>query len=299
MLRTESQVSASVGIGLSSGHHGEILQGVFYAEDGKLHRGLVTLPRNDITCLARFIPDWTDEVKVAPLEKSKAKKAAELTGILLTEKVVGGTLYIDNPLPVGRGMGSSTMDVVAAISAVSNSCQCQLTTYDIANLAVQAEVASDAVMFPSHTVLFAHREGKVLRHLEGPLPPMYVIGTDCPINDVDTLNFKPAHYSQEEIEQFRVLLGLLSYGIKMQDAVLVGKVATASAKINQRFLPKPNFQEFLHLAKKTGAVGVQVAHSGTVIGLMYNRREQGITDKIQRALDILLATGYSPYQFMV
>ena len=38
---------------------------------------------------------------------------------------------------------------------------------------------------------------------------------------------------------------------------------------NQELLPKPQLESVLDLAQAAGAVGVNVAHSGTVLGLLF------------------------------
>gem|GEM_PF-5208528 len=49
---------------------------------------------------------------------------------------------------------------------------------------------------------------------------------------------------------------------------MLGRVATVSACISQRHLPKADFDTVLALSQWFGACGVQVAHSGTLIGIL-------------------------------
>jgi uncharacterized protein involved in propanediol utilization len=49
---------------------------------------------------------------------------------------------------------------------------------------------------------------------------------------------------------------------------MLGRVATISASISQRHLPKPHWDNVLQLAEEHGALGVQVAHSGTLFGIL-------------------------------
>ena len=50
---------------------------------------------------------------------------------------------------------------------------------------------------------------------------------------------------------------------------MLGQAATASARLNQVHLPKEGLDEFIALAKGKGALGVNVAHSGTVVGVLW------------------------------
>lgn len=43
-----------IGVGHAIAHHGELLQGVFEGHDGRLHRGLLTLPYPLRTATATF-----------------------------------------------------------------------------------------------------------------------------------------------------------------------------------------------------------------------------------------------------
>jgi uncharacterized protein involved in propanediol utilization len=76
-------------------------------------------------------------------------------------------------------------------------------------------------------------------------------------------------YSAWEREAFRVILGLLRRAVERQDAALLGRVATASTVITQRHRPKRSMPQLLRLAQSVGALGVQVAHSGTVAGFLF------------------------------
>ena len=81
----------------------------------------------------------------------------------------------------------------------------------------------------------------------------------------------------------------------MGDAYLIGRVASASARINQRFLPKPKFSEIERIAADTGAVGIQVAHSGTVAGLMFDAQSINVEDQICKSSDALAKFDMAPF----
>ena len=62
---------------------------------------------------------------------------------------------------------------------------------------------------------------------------------------------------------------LIEDGIRCSDPVRIGKGATRSALANQQVLFKPRLEEVLELSEQVGAVVVNVAHSGTVIGMLF------------------------------
>ncbi|SCE35734.1 threonine kinase [Streptomyces sp. SolWspMP-5a-2] len=255
----------------SVGHHGEILQGVFASGRG-LRRALITLPCPLYESHAVFEPSGTtDEVVMLDPWRTKARRAAELT-LRALDVPTGGTLSLTSNIPPSRGFGSSTADVVATIGAVHEAAGRRPSPARYAALAVAAETASDALMYAHRTVLFAHREGEVVEDMGGPLMPLAVVGfgTSADGTGTDTLDLPPARYSVWEIEAFRPLLGSVRRALRTGDVALLGRVATASARINQRHLPVPGLADLLRVGEAVGAAGLQVAHSGDVAGLIFD-----------------------------
>ncbi len=252
-------------------HHGELLQGIFEGNDSKLHRGLITLKFNTYSSTAIFIKDSSmEKIRIFPENKVKSLKAAEITlSHIQKNKKCGGYLILKSNIPEEMGFGSSTSDVVASIKAIMIAFNTQLSPEKIAEIAVNAEGASDAIMF-EECVLFAQREGKILENYHVLLPSFCIIGfNDSNGETVNTLDYEPANYNLDEINTFKILKGLFEYAIKTKDKELIGMISTTSAKINQKYLPKPHFNEILEIANLTKALGVQVAHSGTLVGLLF------------------------------
>jgi uncharacterized protein involved in propanediol utilization len=281
-------VGTEVGIGYAQAHHGELLQGMFEDSAGRLRRGLVTLPHPGRGSQAVFYPSQRHWGVVAPPALTKARRAALLT---LREfsthpaPAKGGQVEITSDVLVGIGMGSSTADVTATIRAVADYHRVALSREEIARLAVLAERASDPIMIDDRVVLFAQRDGVVLETLGHRLPPMIVVGCDTePGSAVDTLGFQPAEYNDREIGAFQVLRAAIRRAIATDDVALLGRVATASARINQRFLPKPKLEPLLRLCLEHDGCGIQVAHSGTVAGLIFDPHRPGVTERVRECV---------------
>lgn len=275
--------SSRKGVGTAIAHHGELLQGVFEVENGRRHRGLVTLPLPGMTSQATFIGAHSSAVTVRPDGKAKASAAARLTLDHL-DIAEGGALRIDSDIPVGHGYGSSTADVVATIRAVAAAHNAQLQSSRICQIAVAAEQASDAIAFDGHAVLFAQREGIVLEHFGGALPPLLLVGFKAGGGrPIDTLQLPPARYDSTEIQQFRVLRALISRAVRYQDPDCLGRAATVSARISQRHLPKHHFERVIEIAEEAGACGVQVAHSGSLLGILFDRAGNDLRRRADRA----------------
>jgi uncharacterized protein involved in propanediol utilization len=284
---------ATAGRGSAIAHHGELLQGMFVGPHGGPMRGLVTLPCELYSSEAVFRPATRPGVAVAPDWKWKARHAAELTVEYLGATGVGGELHMVSSIPIGWGMGSSTSDVIAAIRATADGVGVTLHTEDVAKLAVAAETASDSIMFGDRALLFAQRDALVIEDFGAHFPAFEVIGFSTGAG-VDTLKFAPAQYDDRDIERFEELRGLLRHGFAVGDPAAVGYVATASARINQRFLPKPEFDRLLSLVDAVGAVGIQVAHSGSVVGVLFDADADEVDARVDKARAALAELGFGP-----
>lgn len=267
---------------LAVAHHGEILQGVFSDAAGQLHRGLVTLPFIPRYAIANV--KWSNKKKahIYPNTKKKALEAVKLLCADLGYSGSGFTITIKSNIPEGFGLGSSTADIVAALRGVGRFHGIPLKAAELFRLAVRAESASDGTMFPGRARLVCQREGEVLQRFARRLPSFSLISFNAaPQEPVDTLDYQPAYYSSDEIAEFDELRNLVGRGIKNQDIAMIGEVATRSAIINNRYLPQPNFDTILDIAHSSGALGIQVAHSGRMIGIMMPKNANRSSDAVE------------------
>lgn len=288
--RNDRGLPFQTGKGRSIAQHGELFQGQIEDEANQRHRCLLSLPCEALYSEAILVPDLTTVLRVDPEHKHKAKRVVELTFEYLNTAVRGGMLRIESTVPEAKGYGSSTADCVAAAQAAAHAFNQCLSQEELARLVVHAEVASDNFMF-QRAVLFAHREGVVLEDYARNLPSLEVIGIDTATEShVDTLEYPPAIYSWRQLQSFKTLTSALRRAIRQSDVRLLGRVATASASINEIFLPKPMFKEIRRIADAIGALGVSVAHSGTILSVLLDikdsKREQKI-DQLQRYLSQL------------
>ncbi|HEX2208906.1 MAG TPA: hypothetical protein VHG93_14610, partial [Longimicrobium sp.] len=229
---------------------------------------------------------------------TRARTAARLTLDALGRTGWGGALRLESDVPLRWGCGSSTTDVLSTIRAVADAFGVVLPPAWIARISVAAETASDSLMFgPERAVLFAQRRGSVLLDLGGPLPPVRVLGVNTERGrGVETLALPPMPYTAWEIEAFGPMVGLLRRAVETQDLALLGRVATASTVITQRHRPKRFMPGLLRIARRTGAAGVQVAHSGTVAGLLFAPGKEA-ADGIARARTALRRLGLRSWEF--
>ncbi|WP_329404817.1 GHMP kinase [Streptomyces melanogenes] len=284
------------GTGHAPCHHGELLQGVFLDDDGHRCAGLVTLPMAGPGSGAEFVrrPGTAPEaLTVVPADRTKAARAAALAVADCAERngqpPCGGELRLTGDIPVGLGMGSSTSDVIAAVRAVADSYGLRLAPGTVARLAVRAESACDPLMLDGRPVLFAQREGRVLEVLGPALPPLVVVG--CALGGgapVDTLSLPVREPGDRDLRAWERMRTGLRRAVATGDVRLLGQVATASARRGQQVLGHPEFDALTAIARRAGAAGVQIAHSGAVAGVLFDPAAPGLRHRVRsclRALD--------------
>jgi len=120
-------------------------------------------------------------------------------------------------------------------------------------------------------MLFDHIGGSI-RHYLGEAVPMHIVVFDVG-GEIDTLHFnqrldlqKLNELNEDEMQQ---AVKLIRKGLAMQDISLIGKGATMSALANQKILLKPCLEEIIEIGLAWGGVGVNIAHSGTVVGVLF------------------------------
>lgn len=209
----------------------------------------------------------------APADCPKTAAAVAKTLDYLGRADLGARVTVGNPIPRSKGLGSSSADLAAAIAATGLALDIRLSPLQIGQLALQVE-PTDGVMFPGIT-LFDHRAGTLVEELGPPLP-LEIVALDFG-GSVDTLDFNRVdRRSQWQAVKFETdeALGLVREGLQRRDARLLGQGASLSAAAGQQVSFKPRLSDVTRFAGAVGAVGVNVAHSGAVIGVLLDATER-------------------------
>lgn len=275
-------------------HCGEYLQGVL-EKAGKHRRVLVTQRASAFHARAEVHEVERPGVWSWPPDRGKAVQAARLTlaeGGAPTADV-GLLLVLTSDIPLGLGAGSSSSDCLAASRAVQAYLGTRLTPEREYQLCVQAEQASDPLMF-DRCVLAAHREGLGLADL-GPLPQFRVVSFDSDTRGrgVDTDKHPRARYDRDEVEQIRTLLARLELAAKSGDLPGIAVVGSQSAAINQRHLPNRAYSYLKDAPRRLGALGFTVAHSGTAASLLFDPACGSTPAGVDQLLTELRRLGYA------
>lgn len=221
----------------------------------------------------------TGIIEVKPWWCTKAKEAVKATMTLLKQQQLGVKVTIVSQLPIGKGWASSSADIIGAIYGTALALNKNFTYEEVAQLAISIE-PTDGVFLPGLAV-FNHIKGNSIELL-GPSLEMQVLTLEFEeaINTIDFNNCNNLlNLNKEKEAAVACALNLIKQGIKEQEASKVAQGATISAFAHQRILNKPYLQEILNIALKHGALGINIAHSGTTIGILFSHKKN-ISEKL-------------------
>lgn len=213
------------------------------------------------------------ERKERPKEFKKNRKslqAAKKTLSYFGKASWDVSIKLKSDIPRGIGLASSTADITATCLAVASALGKMISPDMIADIALSIE-PSDGTMFKG-IMLFDYIAGRVRKYL-GLFPEMNVFILDT-YEEIDTIEFERHDLKQlrhnKEREVKKALNLALAY-FKQNKIELLGQAMIKSALAHQKILFKPHLDEIIHLGKKNNAIGVNVAHSGSAIGIFFDK----------------------------
>ncbi|MFE9799230.1 kinase [Streptomyces goshikiensis] len=268
-------IEETVGRGTANGTFGELLQGRLQAGNRDF---LVTLPITRwSTAHFRWRPD--QPLTVEPAGKLKSRQLAER--ILRRHGIPGGGLLtVHGDLPEGKGLASSSADLVATARAIGHAFGISMPAAAIESLIRPIE-PTDGVMYDGATA-FYHREVRLCARL-GHLPPLTVVGVDeGGVTDTIRFNQRPKPFGREDMREYGRLLTALSEAVRAGDAATIGRVATRSSLMNQRLHEKRLLPGLLEICATHGGLGVVVAHSGTTLGILLHTQDPQHTERLDK-----------------
>jgi L-threonine kinase len=241
------------------GSCGELAQGTMGGKNF-----LITCPINLYSEVTVMSHDATTQLSVGSKVLSAIQKT--LHYLQITDNF---TVTVKSELPIGKGMASSSADISAACQSIALSAGRLLSLDEIANIALSIE-PTDGIFYPG-IVLFDHVKGHIRQYL-GNAIPMYIAIFDVG-GEIDTLHFNQRSdlekLNQANELQVQNAVNLIVEGLTKNDVALIGEGATLSALANQTILFKPHLEEMINIGFSWGAVGVNIAHSGTVVGILF------------------------------
>ncbi|MDR1471651.1 MAG: GHMP kinase [Synergistaceae bacterium] len=182
----------------------------------------------------------------------------------------GSVVNVVNPHPSAKGLATSTMDIAGAFAACAAYAGDPMTEERLFSLCASLE-ASDGIMFGG-LALVDHINGRLVERL--PSPPEMTILVIIPEGALDTSDYRRDDARMERVramaDAHESAYGMLKKGLLAQDPAMVAAAATMSAAAQQSVMPRDEWDLLLDICSSSGALGVAVAHSGTVSGLLYS-----------------------------
>lgn len=271
-------MASLIGIAKAPGSCGELVQGMLNGES--FH---VSCPIN-LYSQVRVVLDGKGKV-VGPPDRWKTKEAIKKTLKFLSKRNLGASFKIDSKIPLGKGLASSTADIGAASFAIACALGEEISPQEIVKIALSIE-PTDGTLFEG-IVIFDHRKGTLFKFL-GKAPDMEILIIDLG-GKVDTLQFNKkdlTKINRGREGEIKEALKLVEEGIGGENPELIAKGATISAFSNQRILYKPALDRVWKTSQEVGALGINVAHSGTVVGTLaepgridFNKLRDSLQDK--------------------
>ena len=165
-------------------------------------------------------------------------------------------IKLESELPRGKGMASSSADLAAVAKAVALSFGKNISAE------ISASIEPTDGIFFSGVVAMNPVTGEFIKNIS--VAEKYAIAIFDYGGEVDTVKFNRRS----------------NFQIPALDDVLNFEMVEKSALANQEILYKKFLAEIISFAKNIGAVTVNVAHSGTVIGIFFHNDDLNIDKKI-------------------
>lgn len=249
------------------GSCGELIQGMM----GDVNF-LVTCP---VDCYSIISMKKTIKNKIDVNVPDKVKLVSaiqETLSLFNLDQESGYEIVLKSDLHIGKGMASSTADMTGAIIAVGILNDKVLTEQEISQVLLKIE-PSDGIFYQG-IVAFDHINGSFYEKVGESFNANFLIFDYG--GEVDTIKFNSdPELLQKNIQKKPIIAkaySLIKESFIEKDIKKLGKAINLSSLENQKILYKENLEEMIEIAMAKGAYGINVAHSGTLIGVLNNAK---------------------------
>jgi len=248
---------------------------------GELFQGLSTDGSDEIVVVSSLIPKYSwayftpceegfaslrDQSLAAP-ERLKSFRALNLFCQSHQIRWPSGYWFFNSDLKVARGMASSTADIVATLRCAANYLQYSIGVDEIIHILSKIE-RSDSV-FLDRLSLFSSSCHQIIHQFDK-VPPLYALYMHErePV-DTDGTKSMLIDFYQSNHRYYRNLYDRVEQALEKADLKALCRISSISAELSNEILPKRNFYSIYKAQSRFSADGVIVAHTGSVVGLLY------------------------------
>ena len=272
-LKYKSEKLKSVGYGLAS--CGELAQG--YINNQPF---LVNLPIDYSTAIIIDASMSSKNFSSNGLAISKIRKFEKLLAERILPRDLAKSFHtsinIINPIPRGKGMASSTAEMVAFYHAFINFCERQfnlsrselkLEPDELSELIVMVE-PTDGLYFPGIS-LINHLTGICSKsYVNLPKLSVLIIDEGGEIDTVGNSRSKAKIVADQNQNEMKEILKLIEDGFKNKNPKKLCKAATISSIVQQNVRKNIYFDSLKELIGDE-ILGVNCAHSGVILGVLF------------------------------
>lgn len=254
------------GRGYGAGSCGELAQG--FTSDGDAFQVSLPIDVGAVVEVAIRDADITEIVGIPPT-MTKARSAIESTLAALGASPKRVEVRHHTRLPTGKGMGSSTADIVAAARATADALGDRFAPDDLARLAGSIE-PSDGAMYERTAIV--RRQGPALRTL--PWAPTFTTLVLVPpaTRSTDTAEVGGLRVAARSYD---TILAQLDRAARRRDRRPFVAAAATSGRLHHDIAGNEWVPHLDAVATAVGAWGWNIAHTGTVAGLWFDATSRG------------------------
>jgi uncharacterized protein involved in propanediol utilization len=173
-------------------------------------------------------------------------------------------ITILNSPPVGKGLGSSSVDIASALLTIKHHRNLDVSESVLFQIMCRVE-RSDFLFRPKLIIATNPVVGSY--SIAGTTPRCVLVAWDtAPGEHVDT---EAVRYLDLARRRFRHEYQELCLLMQSNDPAAQFHASTRSAELNDQFLPKRGFSEAIKLADDFHALGLVAAHTGTYLGMLF------------------------------
>jgi L-threonine kinase len=179
------------------------------------------------------------------------------------------TISFSRNIPVGKGLSSSTADMLSTIRALQEIFGFLLREKTISEIFTSIE-PHDGLMFKS-CVVYDHRKGELIMELLY-IPEFWVVAIDFG-GVVDTVSYnKNLLFTDSITRQYEELLLKLENSFNLMDDKMIAECASESTYIHLSMHNNAERLKVFEECKQFNPMGVINTHSGTCLGLLFSKK---------------------------
>ncbi len=253
------------GYGKSFASFGEIIQG----RKSDAQDFLITIPI-DLWSICNLTMIKREGPMVINCNFEKSKQVAEvILAKLGIDKGYELNISFSRTIPIGKGLSSSTADMLSTIRAFQEIFGFLLRPVVVSSIFNKIE-PHDGLMYKS-SVCYNHRKGVLLEDLNY-VPSFNIIAIDFG-GIVDSVEYnRKLRYSDDILEKYDQLYNDCIRAFQDRDDTKIAQCSTRSLEIDLISSHDEVRSKVLSNYEGLGAMGIINTHSGTCIGLIYEGR---------------------------